>query len=300
MRGAVCADDGGVIDRFLDWLWANENLSPNTLSAYRNDLCRLAVSLALSQKNLLSATRFDLDQTLFKIIQQQKTTTAARRLATWRRFYHYAAQQQYITHNPSLLMVTPRLGHRLPKAISEYHVETLLSIPDTTTSLGLRNRAFLELMYASGLRVSELTALTLTQIDLVQGVVTPIGKGNKERQVPLGEVACYWLQRYLTESRPLLMKQKRTDALMVTQRGCKITRQMIWYWITRYAKMADLQPISPHSLRHAFATHLVNHGADLRVVQLLLGHADISTTQIYTYVAKERLKQIHAQHHPRG
>lgn len=300
MKSAVCADDKGLIDRFLDWLWANENLSPNTLSAYRNDLYQLSVFLSSSQKSLLSTTRFDLEQTLFNIIQRQKTTTAVRRLATWRRFYHYAMQQQYIAYDPSLQMVSPRIGQHLPKAISEYHVEALLSIPDTTTSIGLRNRAFLELMYASGLRVSELTALTLMRVDLVRGVVMPIGKGNKERQVPLGEVACYWLKRYLNESRPLLMKQKCSDVLMVNHRGCKITRQMIWYWITRYAKMADLQPISPHSLRHAFATHLVNHGADLRVVQLLLGHADISTTQIYTYVAKERLKQIHAQHHPRG
>ncbi|QQS17037.1 MAG: site-specific tyrosine recombinase XerD [Neisseriales bacterium] len=293
-------DDKALIDQFLDWLWFNEHVAEHTLLAYRNDLYCLVRLLEVVQVTLRTAQRDELEQALLNTMQRQSTATAARRLSAWRRFYRYLVQQHNLEHDPSIKIISPRNKQSLPKAISERDVEALLASPDTSTPIGLRNRALFEIMYASGLRVSELTTLTLTQIDTVQGLVAPIGKGNKERQVPIGEVACYWLQRYLAEARPVLMRQKQCDTLMVTQRGKGLTRQMVWHWIVRYAKQANLFPISPHGLRHAFATHLVNHGADLRIVQLLLGHADISTTQIYTYVAKERLKQLHAQHHPRG
>jgi len=289
-----------MVNRFLDMLWMERGLSENTLSAYRSDL--LAYARWLNQKGVRLGEAQDADlRDYLGSFKQPAARTLARRLSSLRRFYIYLVREGLMQHDPSARVESPRIGRPLPKSLTEAEVEALLNAPDINTSLGLRDRAMLEVLYATGLRVSELTGLTLTQINLRQGLVRVIGKGNKERLVPLGEESLDWLQRYLSEGRPDIVKNKTPDALFPNRRGEAMTRQAFWYLIKRHAQAAGVsKALSPHVLRHAFATHLLNHGADLRVVQMLLGHSDISTTQIYTHVARERLKSLHAQHHPRG
>ena len=237
----------------------------------------------------------------FRYSQHAKPTTASRLLSSLKRFFQYALRQNQIAVDPTAEIDSPRLPHRLPKSLTEADVETLLSSPNTENVIGVRDKAMLETLYATGLRVSELVDLKLAQVSRDMGVVRVFGKGNKERLVPIGEEAMHWIDRYRQEARPVLLGNKQNPALYLTQRGIPMTRQAFWYLIKRYVSQADLdKSISPHTLRHAFATHLLNHGADLRAVQMLLGHADISTTQIYTHVARERLKQLHNKHHPRG
>jgi integrase/recombinase XerD len=287
------------IERFVDALWLEDGLSRNTLDAYRSDLEGLRGWL---KRALAGATRDDLKKYLADCVARgARPRTTGRLLSSLRRFYQYLLREGVIATDPTALLESPKLGRPLPKSLTEEQVEKLLSAPDVGTALGLRDRAMLETLYATGLRVSELIALALTQVNLQAGVVKVIGKGDKERLVPLGEEAIGWLQRYLTEARPALLEDHRTDAVFPTARGAAMTRQAFWHNIKRYARQAGIQAsLSPHTLRHAFATHLLNHGADLRVVQMLLGHADLSTTQIYTQVARERLKQLHERHHPRG
>lgn len=289
-----------AIDGFLDQLWLSDGLSKNTLSAYRRDLSKLAARLEAAGARMVDASPEQLEQALLQGVDSEKPATRARMVSAMKRFYQYLAQAKLRVDDPCARLRAPKLGQRLPKSLSERHVEALLAAPDVATPLGLRDRAMLEVLYASGLRVSELVGLTLQQVNLLDGLVKTMGKGNKERLVPLGELAQEWLQRYLSEARPLLLAGAVCDAVFVTQRKAGMTRQMAWLLISQYAKRQALPAVSPHVLRHAFATHLVNHGADLRVVQLLLGHSDISTTQIYTHVARERLKQLHAKHHPRA
>lgn len=290
------------IDQFCDTLWLEDGLAKNSLEAYRRDMRLFAEWLyAESQKDLLQVTEAD----IFLYVEQKqgesKATSANRRMTVLKRFYQMAFRQNQISSNPCTKLKSARQASRLPKTLSEKQVETLLAAPDDSTPLGLRDRTMLELLYACGLRVTELVSLRSLEMSLNDGVLRITGKGNKTRLVPFGEIARSWLERYLREARPLILAGQIDDALFVTGRGGAMTRQMFWIIIKKYASQANiLAPLSPHTLRHAFATHLLNHGADLRVVQLLLGHADISTTQIYTHVARERLKQLHAQHHPRG
>lgn len=288
------------IDAFLDHLWLNDGLARNTLAAYRRDLCKLDTRLQQVGSTLVAADASALSSALLLSADREKPATRARLLSAAKRFYQFQLQVGARSDDPSARLASPRLGRRLPKSLSEADVEALLAAPDCSTLLGVRDRTMFEVLYATGLRVSELVGLTLLQLDTVSGLVRTIGKGNKERLVPLGEVALDWLSRYLTDVRPHLLSGAQSDAVFVTQRKGPMTRQMAWYLIVKYGRQQGLPPLSPHTMRHAFATHLVNHGADLRVVQLLLGHADISTTQIYTHVARERLKQLHAAHHPRG
>ncbi|MFB9156147.1 site-specific tyrosine recombinase XerD [Chromobacterium violaceum] len=294
------SSDKDSIDAFLDQLWLEDGLSQNTLAAYRRDLSKLAARLAEHGVSLETATLADLEQALLAGVASEKPATRARLTSALRRYYQHLSRNGVRQDDPSARLASPKQGMRLPKSMSEMDVEALLDAPDVETPLGLRDRAMLEVLYASGLRVSELVGMTLNQLNLLDGVVKTMGKGSKERLVPLGEIAQDWLLRYLKEARPLLLAGQPCDAVFVTQRKAGMTRQMAWHLITQYAGRQGLAKVSPHVLRHAFATHLVNHGADLRVVQLLLGHADISTTQIYTHVARERLKQLHARHHPRG
>jgi integrase/recombinase XerD len=295
--------DDSVLDEFCDALWLEDGLSRNTLDSYRLDLTQFAEWLGRQQrKALLHASHADLLAYLaHRVARKAKATTTSRLLSSLKRFYQHALRQGTIAADPSINIDTPKLPRGLPKTLTEQDVEKLLAAPDVATPLGLRDRAMFESLYASGLRVSELVTLKVAQVSQDMGVVRIIGKGNKERLVPLGEEALQWIRRYMKESRPLILGQRLADAMFVTQRGAAMTRQSFWHLIKRYTSLAGLgMPLSPHTLRHAFATHLLNHGADLRVVQLLLGHADISTTQIYTHVARERLKQLHAKHHPRG
>ncbi|MCD0493393.1 site-specific tyrosine recombinase XerD [Chromobacterium violaceum] len=294
------SSDKDSIDAFLDQLWLEDGLSQNTLAAYRRDLSKLAARLAERGVSLETATLADLEQALLAGVASEKPATRARLTSALRRYYQHLSRNGVRQDDPSARLASPKQGLRLPKSMSEMDVEALLDAPDVETPLGLRDRAMLEVLYASGLRVSELVGMTLNQLNLLDGVVKTMGKGSKERLVPLGEIAQDWLLRYLKEARSLLLAGQPCDAVFVTQRKAGMTRQMAWHLITQYAGRQGLAKVSPHVLRHAFATHLVNHGADLRVVQLLLGHADISTTQIYTHVARERLKQLHARHHPRG
>ncbi|MGY8626808.1 site-specific tyrosine recombinase XerD [Chromobacterium violaceum] len=294
------SSDKDSIDAFLDQLWLEDGLSQNTLAAYRRDLSKLAARLAERGVSLETATLADLEQALLAGVASEKPATRARLTSALRRYYQHLSRSGVRQDDPSARLASPKQGLRLPKSMSEMDVEALLDAPDVETPLGLRDRAMLEVLYASGLRVSELVGMTQNQLNLLDGVVKTMGKGSKERLVPLGEIAQDWLLRYLKEARPLLLAGQPCDAVFVTQRKAGMTRQMAWHLITQYAGRQGLAKVSPHVLRHAFATHLVNHGADLRVVQLLLGHADISTTQIYTHVARERLKQLHARHHPRG
>ena len=288
-----------ILERFLDALWLEAGLSRNTLSAYRSDLEGFAAWLKAPPAQ---ATRAQLQGYLAEGVSRgARPRTAARLLSSLRRFYHYLLREGLITEDPTATLEAPKLGRPLPKSLSEEQVELLLNAPEPETPLGLRDRAMLETLYATGLRVSELVGLTVQQVNLQSGVVKVVGKGDKERLVPLGEEAIGALERYISSARRDLLNGRTSDALFPTARGAAMTRQAFWHNIKRYARHAGIESsLSPHTLRHAFATHLLNHGADLRVVQMLLGHADLSTTQIYTQVARERLKQLHAQHHPRG
>jgi integrase/recombinase XerD len=292
-----------LIERFCDALWLQEGLSANTLEAYRRDLEGLERWISKRGTALMSASRADLlDYLSGSVGKGARPRTTARLLSSLRRFYGYLVREEKIKTDPTALIESPKLGRPLPKSLSEAQVEKLLESPDVAKPLGLRDRAMLETLYATGLRVSELVGLTLSQVSLTQGVVRVIGKGDKERLVPLGEEAIAWISRYLAEGRPKLVKSRSTDALFTTARGGPMTRQAFWHNLKGHTRQAgiDAKKLSPHTLRHAFATHLLNHGADLRVVQMLLGHADLSTTQIYTHVAQARLKTLHEQHHPRG
>ncbi len=292
-----------IIDAFCDALWLEDGLARNTLDSYRRDLQQFAGWLEKRDGgDLLAADQALIqDYLAHKFRSKARASTAARLLSTLKRFYRHALRQNTIKSDPTLRIDTPKLPRPLPKTLTEADVESLLAAPALEQPLGLRDRAMLEVLYASGLRVSELVTLKVPQVSRDMGVVRVMGKGSKERLVPLGEEALSWLERYLKEARPALLGGKTSDALFVTTRAAVMTRQAFWHLLKRYALQAGLhKPISPHTLRHAFATHLLNHGADLRVVQLLLGHADISTTQIYTHVAQERMKQLHARHHPRG
>jgi integrase/recombinase XerD len=284
-------------------LWLEDGLSRNTLSSYRLDLTQFAGWLENAHgKALLAADHSDLLSYLaHRVAGKAKATSTSRLLSSLKRFYQYELRQGKITADPTLNIDSPKLPRGLPKTLTEHDVEKLLAAPDIAEPLGMRDRTMLETLYASGLRVSELVTLKVTQVSQDMGVVRIMGKGAKERLVPLGEEALNWLRRYLKEARPKILQQRAADAMFVTNRGGAMTRQSFWHLLKRYSTQAGLtRSISPHTLRHAFATHLLNHGADLRVVQLLLGHSDISTTQIYTHVARERLKQLHAKHHPRG
>lgn len=295
--------DDALLDRFLDALWLEQGLRPNTLSAYRQDLMAFGAWLGARGGQLAEAGPAEISAYLAALGKRAvRPRTAARVVSSLRRLYRYLLREKLIALDPTALLEGPKLGRPLPKSLTEAQVEALLAAPDTGTPLGLRDRAMLETLYATGLRVSELVNLTLASIGLQAGVVRAIGKGDKERIVPVGEEALSWLQRYLSQGRGLLLGDRVSEALFPTGRGGPMTRQAFWHNIKRYARQAGIAgtALSPHTLRHAFATHLLNHGADLRVVQLLLGHADLSTTQIYTHVARERLKALHAQHHPRG
>jgi integrase/recombinase XerD len=292
-----------LIDTFCDQLWLQDGLAASSLGSYRRDLGQWASWLDAHSASLLTAQRSDVEAFLADQYRRKaKATSIARRLSSLRRFYGLQLQQGALKADPTLRVRAPKLPRRLPKNLTETQVETLLGVPDTTTTMGLRDRAMLETLYATGLRVSELVGLKLAQVSLDMGVVRVVGKGSKERLVPLGEEAIGALLRYLTTARPVLAGKGRSDAVFLTARRGPMTRQAFWMLIKRSATKAGISPasLSPHVLRHAFATHLLNHGADLRVVQMLLGHADITTTTIYTHVARERLKKLHAQHHPRG
>jgi integrase/recombinase XerD len=289
------------IDGFIDALWLEEGLSKNTLAAYRRDLALYARWLDAQGRALDSTTEADLNGYFAARHSQSKATTANRRLTVFKRYFRWALRERLIAADPTLRLQSARQPLRVPKTLSEAQVEALLGAPDTQTPLGLRDRAMLELIYASGLRVSELVSLKTFAVSMSEGVLRVLGKGAKERLVPFGEVARDWLLRYLAQARPDILKGRQTEDLFVTMRGRGMTRVMFWVLVKKHARAAGITaPLSPHTLRHAFATHLLNHGADLRAVQMLLGHADISTTTIYTHVARERLKQLHAQHHPRG
>ena len=291
-----------AIEQFLDAQWMERGLSENTLAAYRNDLNGLAAWLVLRGRGVAAARREDLlDYLSERVVRGARPRTTARLLSSLRRFYRYLVREGRRPDDPTLRIDMPRIGRPLPDSLSEEEVETLLGAPEAGETLGLRDRAMLELLYACGLRVSELVSVTLEQIDLTQGVVRLMGKGSKERLVPMGEEAVDWLQRYIAHSRPDLAAGASARQLFITRRGKAMTRQAFWYRLRHYAVKSGInKALSPHTLRHAFATHLLNHGADLRVVQMLLGHSDLSTTQIYTHVARERLKELHARHHPRG
>ncbi len=296
-----------VVEQFLDVVWMERGLSENTLFAYRSDLKKFIVFLVRGSNTaisdlLITVERKQIEKYLSVLIKQTiSASSRARLLSSLRLFYAYLLREKIIDVDPVALIEAPKRGRSLPKSLTEEDVESLLMAPDTTTLLGLRDRVLFEVLYATGLRVSELIGLSLIQVNLLQGVIRVTGKGNKERLVPLGEEAISWLENYLANTRAGLLKGQVSDALFVTKRGAAMTRQAFWYLIKRYALQADIaSTISPHTLRHAFATHLLNHGADLRVVQMLLGHSDLSTTQIYTHVAKARLKSLHSQHHPRG
>jgi len=291
------------LDRFIDALWLEDGLSSNTLSAYRRDLQGLADWLTRQRtgRTLVAASELDLQGYTAERHAQTQPSSAGRRLSVFRRFYRWAVRENLCTTDPTVRMDAPKQRMRLPGTLSEAQVEALLATPDVYEPLGLRDRAMLELLYASGLRVSELVALQTVHVGLNEGVLRIMGKGSKERLVPFGAEAGAWLQRYIAQARGLILGGQVSEALFVTARGGPMTRQMFWKLIKKFALLAGItQPLSPHTLRHAFATHLLNHGADLRVVQMLLGHADISTTQVYTHVARERLRQLHAKHHPRG
>lgn len=292
-----------LIDRFCDHLWLEDGLADLTLAAYRRDLRTFGGWLEKERAHRLdAAVAGDIEGYLaWRFAGHAQPRSAARYTSALKRFYRYLLRENLIALDPTLNLDSPKLPRSLPKTLSEADVERLLDSADVNTPLGLRDRAMLETLYATGLRVSELVGLKLTAVNLNDGVLRVTGKGNKDRLVPLGEEAVQWLKRYLAESRPLLLERQLSDAVFVTARGGGMTRQAFWYLIKRHARAAAItRPLSPHTLRHAFATHLLNHGADLRVVQMLLGHSDISTTQIYTHVARERLKQLHAAHHPRG
>jgi integrase/recombinase XerD len=297
--------NAGLLDAFSDALWLEDGLSRNTLESYRSDLEQFGAWLTKHRhqdNGLITATHSDLLAFIaYKFSARVKASTTCRELSSLKRFYRFLLREGKIQVDPSLNIDAPKLPRSLPASLTEADIEGLLNAPNIHVPLGLRDRAMLEVLYASGLRVSELVSLDSAQISLNMGIIRVMGKGGKERLTPLGEEALEWVSRYVTGVRRILLGESSSNALFITSRGSAMTRQAFWYLIKRYARQAGIaKPLSPHTLRHAFATHLLNHGADLRVVQLLLGHADISTTQIYTHVARERLKRLHALHHPRG
>ncbi len=297
----LTAEAQSELDLFIDHLWLEDGLSSNTLQSYSLDMTQFALWIQAQHKSLLLVDQSDIQQYLAIKFPHSKPRSIGRLIATLRRFYRYCLRENKVNIDPTLQIASPKLPRSLPKSLNEDEVLALLNAPDLNTPTGLRDRAMLELLYACGLRVSELVTIKTTELSLNDAVVRVTGKGSKTRLVPMGEEAADWLSRYLSAARPQMLQQRLSDALFVTHRAEAMTRQGFWYLIKRYALQAGIQkPISPHVLRHAFATHLLNHGADLRVVQMLLGHSDISTTQIYTHVARERLKKLHAQHHPRG
>ena len=304
MTRKASSDVAALIDAFCDQVWLEDGLAASSLSSYRCDLTAWADWLQRNaDKTLDAAQRTDVEAFLAAQFRAKaKATSIGRRLSSLRRFYQMEVRKGHIASDPTLRVRAPKLPRRLPKSLSEAQVNELLDAPDTRTTLGLRDRAMLETLYATGMRVSELVGLKHAQLSLDAGVVRVMGKGSKERLVPLGEEAIDWLTRYLKTARPVLADEATTDAVFLTARRKPLSRQAFWLLIKRHAMKAGIagKTLSPHTLRHAFATHLLNHGADLRVVQLLLGHSDITTTTIYTHVARERLKQLHARHHPRG
>jgi integrase/recombinase XerD len=293
--------DAIQLDAFIDHLWLEDGLSKNTLESYRADLSQFNTWLISKKSHLLAVTQADIQQYLAIKFPQSKPRSISRLIASMRRFYRYALRENLLSTDPTLQIESPKLPRSLPKSLNEQEVEDLLNAPKTHEAIGLRDRAMLELLYASGLRVSELVTVKVNEVSTQDGVVRVTGKGSKTRLVPMGQEAADWIDKYLNHARPDILQKRLCDALFVTNRASAMTRQAFWYLIKRYALQAGItKHMSPHVLRHAFATHLLNHGADLRVVQMLLGHADISTTQIYTHVARERLKQLHSVHHPRG
>jgi integrase/recombinase XerD len=301
-EGVLPTGEQALLERWLDHVWMEKGLGELTLSSYRSDLSQFALWLVPQRLTLLQVDRIGLLEWLSALMTQGLSArSVARKMSALRGFYRWALRERLIGTDPTLQVARPKIGRPLPKSLTEADVEALLAAPEVDTPLGLRDRAMLEVLYAAGLRVSELVGLTLSQLNLRQGLVRIVGKGNKERLVPLGEEAQDWLVRYLRDSRPLLLNGQVDDIVFPSQRGQPMTRQTFWHRIKQLALIAGVQkPLSPHTLRHAFATHLLNHGADLRVVQLLLGHSDLSTTQIYTHVARQRLHDLHARHHPRS
>ena len=293
-------DSESLIDNFIDELWLEKGLSKNTLSAYRHDLSFF--SKWYKGTSLLDVTRIDLlDYLASRLKDGYSSRSTARSLSSLRAFYGHLTIRYNLKENPTARVDSPKLGHSLPKTLSEDQVESLIKAPDIEQDIGLRDRAMLELIYACGLRVSELIQLDILNLNLRQGVIRVIGKGEKERLVPMGEEALHWIERYINDGRPNLLKDNKVSQLFLSKRGRLMTRQAFWYRIKEYATKASIKAdLSPHTLRHAFATHLINHGADLRTVQLLLGHSSLSTTQIYTEVARHRMKELHNEHHPRG
>lgn len=290
-----------AVEIFIDALMIEDGLAKNSLLAYRRDLLALAQWLADRNTDIDHASAADLQDYIASRHHNSRATSSNRRLTVLRRYYRYLIRERRRQDDPTLAILAARQPMRFPKTLSEMQVEALINAPDVNTALGLRDRAMLELIYACGLRVTELIALKTIELSLSDAVLRVFGKGSKERMVPMGEHACDWITRYIKSARPELMKARVADTLFVTARGEGMTRQMFWVIVKKYALQAGIHaPLSPHTMRHAFATHLLNHGADLRVVQMLLGHSDISTTQIYTHVARERLKALHEQHHPRG
>jgi len=301
-RASGDAGGPGPIDRFLDAVWMERGLSPNTLAAYRADLTALERWLDVREQSLMTAQRGDVLAFMASRVQGgARPRSTARQLSSFRRFYRYQLREGHLREDPTAQIAMPKVGRSLPRSLTEEEVEALLAAPAVSDPLGHRDRTMLEVLYATGLRVSELVNLKLIQVNLNQGVLKIVGKGNRERMIPLGEEAVQWIQQFLQGPRVEILLERQTDFLFPTRRGDRMTRQAFWHIIKRYARKAGVsKDLSPHTLRHAFATHLLNHGADLRVVQMLLGHSDLSTTQIYTHVARARLQDLHAKHHPRG
>jgi integrase/recombinase XerD len=295
-------DPKALIDRFLDAIWMERGLSENTLGAYRADLMALQQRLSEKSVDLVAASRADvMDYIAWRVEGGAKPRSTARQLSSFRRFYRYLLREGLIADDPTANIAMPKIGRALPQSLTEDEVDALLAAPNVAEPLGHRDRAMLEVLYATGVRVSELINLRMSQINLNQGVLRIIGKGDRERLIPLGDEAQDWLREFIEGPRVEILLERQTDYLFPTRRGDRMTRQAFWHIIKRYAKKAGVvKKLSPHTVRHAFATHLLNNGADLRVVQLLLGHSDVSTTQIYTHVARERMKELHSRHHPRG
>jgi integrase/recombinase XerD len=293
---------GEVIDRFLDAVWMERGLSPNTLAAYRADLTALDRWLYARGIALVNGRRADLLGFIaWRVESGARPRSTARQLSSFRRFYRHLLREGLLREDPTAQIAMPKIGRSLPKSLTEQEVESLLDAPAIQDPLGHRDRTMLEVLYATGLRVSELVNLKASQVNLNQGVLRIVGKGDRERMIPLGDEAVRWLGQFVRSARGEILLDRQTEYLFPTRRGDRMTRQAFWHIIKRYARKAGVEKeLSPHTLRHAFATHLLNHGADLRVVQMLLGHSDLSTTQIYTHVARERMKELHSQHHPRG
>ncbi len=295
-------DPKAMIDRFLDAIWMERGLSENTLGAYRADLVALNQRLESKSVELVRAGRADImDYIAWRVEGGAKPRSTARQLSSFRRFYRYLLREGVISEDPTVNIAMPKIGRSLPQSLTEEDVEALLAAPKVAEPLGHRDRTMLEVLYATGVRVSELINLKLSQINLNQGVLRIVGKGDRERLIPLGDEAQDWIREFIEGARGEILLERQTEYLFPTRRGDRMTRQAFWHIIKRYAKKAGIsKKLSPHTVRHAFATHLLNNGADLRVVQLLLGHSDVSTTQIYTHVARERMKELHGRHHPRG